>query len=121
MLGIALAALLATTSPDDPCPDSDNTEEADACLGAAVVAADADLDRLVSRLRPLMATEPARRDFGGSQSAWLAYRKATCGELVDSFWTSGAFRIAVGLQCQHRLIRSRIGDLQLIFRGPLGE
>ena len=122
MLGIALAALIAATSPDDPCPVSDNTEEADSCLGAAVIAADAELERLVARLRPLMAADPARRrDFEASQTSWLAYRKATCGDLVDSFWTSGAFRIAAGLQCQQRLTRSRIRDLQVIFSGPLDE
>ena len=55
-----------------------------------------------------------------SQDSWLAYRAATCDNLVQNYWQEGQLQGVAVTSCKLALTRARATDLENMFHGLWG-
>ena len=80
------------------------------CAEAAVLRADAAINRDLATLWRRARSSAARARLGAAQNAWLVYRSATCASEADAF-EGGSQAAVVSAQCLARLTRERADDL----------
>jgi len=115
-LSAVLFALALANAPQSRCPDAVTTIEVNACLGAALMDLDKEMDRYydaaVDRLKAehRAPADEALSELARAQTAWRTYRDAECGA-VYSYWREGTIRTNVALNCQISLTRLRVFSL----------
>lgn len=94
-----------------PLPCTRGTTAGDeGCAEAAVLRADAAIDRDVAALWAQSADAAARGHLAAAQKAWVAYREAACASEADAF-AGGTQAAVVVAQCLARLTQERAADL----------
>lgn len=100
---------------------SDTITAAASCFNKALAAADQDMQ---SRYQAAQARVKDQSQFTAllakSQDAFLAYRAATCDDLVNGYWQEGQLQQVAVLSCKVALTKERAADLDNMFQGLWG-
>ena len=124
------AELVREKAPD--CPDAQTTYDTNMCLGHEMDLTLANYQGFTTALRAMLSEpEPAMPGiptpyigptgpagtpatntaaFDAAESAWQAYAKAECGAM-DTFWRSGTIVNAIVGECDLRMARARMHEL----------
>jgi uncharacterized protein YecT (DUF1311 family) len=82
------------------------------CAARAAKSADAELNAVWGKAFDAVKGGPAAAPLRSAQRAWISYRDLACkAEAADN--EGGSIAPMVASQCQERLTRARIGDLEL--------
>jgi uncharacterized protein YecT (DUF1311 family) len=114
------------------CPDADNTRDINMCLGHEVELTEANYKAFTTALRGMLALpEPAvpgaptpymgptgpegtpatnTAAFDAAESAWQAYAKAECSAM-DTLWRGGTIVNSIVAECELRMARARMHEL----------
>jgi uncharacterized protein YecT (DUF1311 family) len=110
LLALAVAAALASSAPEPPCP-GETTQDINQCYAGRAAKADADLARYVAAARDRLKQEAATADRGDTSAVralqgleaaegdWVRYRDAECGAVYD-YWSAGTIRDVENLDCR---------------------
>ena len=119
----AMLVLLAGINPagaEANCT-SDTLTAAAICFGKVLAEADQDMQ---VKYQAAQTRVKDQSQFAAlltkSQDAFLAYRKATCDDLVNGYWQEGQLQQVAMLSCKVALTRERATDLDNMFQGLWG-
>jgi uncharacterized protein YecT (DUF1311 family) len=122
------------------CPGADNTRDFNLCLGHEIDLTDANYKTFTTALRAMLAspspavpgnptpdvgpTGPAGTPatntaaFDAAESAWQAYAKAECSA-TDTRWRGGTIVNSIVADCELRMARSRMHELDTAYEMEL--
>ena len=113
----ALSAPAQRRAAKDPCRDPQSQAEMNMCAREKFKAADAELNRVYSRLASLLADNEGQREkLKAAETAWLKYRDDNC-EYEASFFDGGSMRPLILSSCFERMTKARAAEL----RGQIKE
>jgi uncharacterized protein YecT (DUF1311 family) len=96
-----------------PCPKGsakDTTLGMEGCAEHRIVASDKQIDQLAKQIFGKLQDNAARRRFVAGETAWLAYRRASCNSRSDVY-EGGSLAVVVFGTCEAGLNTQHIADL----------
>ena len=121
------------------CPHADNTRSINECLAHEVEITQANYKAFVAAIRSMLGLaspdEPGPNDpdgptghpgtpatntaaFDAAESAWQAYAKAECSAM-DTLWRGGTIVNSIDMECDLRMARARMHELNTAYNMQL--
>jgi len=88
--------------------------------GRELEAAEAELEKVLSKLRSLLYEEAQKKKLQSSQDAWLNYRKLNA-DFEAFFWEGGTGKPQIHLRAITLMTKSRTAELQRIIDENFGH
>jgi uncharacterized protein YecT (DUF1311 family) len=102
-----------------PCtgkPNDRDTLQQEGCAEHGILTTDTQINALARTIFSALPDNPARRQFIAAQDAWIAYRRADCLSISDTF-EGGTQAPVLDAQCSVGRNRQRIKDLRAFLGG----
>lgn len=116
-----LAAQSLSTSTPPPamlaelCKDAKSLEQSNTCMEEAAATTKRDFNRYFAKLAASVGDDKAKSGLRLAQDRWTEYRDKSCAAAFD-FYSSGVMRAIMERTCEIQLTRSRLHDLEVIYR-----
>jgi len=97
------------------CKDSKSLKDSNDCMEQAAITVRREYNRYFAKLTESIKDEKAKSELRLAQDRWAEYRDKSCSAAFD-FYSSGVMRAVMEFACEIQLTRSRMKDLDVIYR-----